>query len=137
MWKKLRHVLILLLVILKEPNMTKAVRNCAPQSHRYRNQGLTSIPQNLSTSIYELSLRHNLIKTLDPVDVGKNPWQCDCKMACFRLKMDGSASFENPSSNTNTTAAVTTSGNDQTGQEKHFLKMMMSPHMWSQMVRYI
>ncbi|XP_019625059.1 PREDICTED: leucine-rich repeat and immunoglobulin-like domain-containing nogo receptor-interacting protein 2 [Branchiostoma belcheri] len=29
------------------------------------------------------------------VDVSNNPWQCDCRMRPFRLKMTGSGSFEN------------------------------------------
>ncbi|XP_078693728.1 uncharacterized protein LOC144923236 [Branchiostoma floridae x Branchiostoma belcheri] len=37
---------------------------------------------------------YSLLASIPTVDVGKNPWQCDCKMARFRLKMDGSASFE-------------------------------------------
>eukprot|EP00058_Branchiostoma_floridae_P005224 XP_002590712.1 hypothetical protein BRAFLDRAFT_89518 [Branchiostoma floridae] len=62
MGRKLRHLLIFLLIILKEPNTPEAGCIWAPHS-RYAcsRMGLTSIPQNLPTSIYWLDLGHNKI----------------------------------------------------------------------------
>ncbi|XP_019639638.1 PREDICTED: filaggrin-2-like [Branchiostoma belcheri] len=56
MGRKLRHVLIFLLVILKESNMPEAYCGCKPSSLCKENLGLTSIPQNLPTSISGLDL---------------------------------------------------------------------------------
>ncbi|KAI8506636.1 hypothetical protein Bbelb_160630 [Branchiostoma belcheri] len=64
MGRKLRHVLIFLLVILKESNMPEAYCGCKPSSLCKENLGLTSIPQNLPTSISGLDLGSNRIKTL-------------------------------------------------------------------------
>eukprot|EP00058_Branchiostoma_floridae_P026530 XP_002612021.1 hypothetical protein BRAFLDRAFT_86992 [Branchiostoma floridae] len=62
MGRKLRHLLIFLLIILKEPNMPEADCSCAPSSRCVcQKQGLTSIPQNLPVSIYQLYLSHNQI----------------------------------------------------------------------------
>ncbi|KAI8505862.1 hypothetical protein Bbelb_162150 [Branchiostoma belcheri] len=61
MGRKLRCVLIFLLIILKEPNMPEGCR-CAPSSAcKCPKQGLTSIPQNLPTSITTLELEHQII----------------------------------------------------------------------------
>ncbi|XP_019622978.1 PREDICTED: leucine-rich repeat-containing protein 15-like [Branchiostoma belcheri] len=67
MGRKLRHVLIFLLIILKEPNMPEAADcSCAPSSAcRCPGMGLTSIPQNLPTSIVELlHLQNNRIRMI-------------------------------------------------------------------------
>ncbi|XP_078677133.1 uncharacterized protein LOC144913890 [Branchiostoma floridae x Branchiostoma belcheri] len=66
MGRKLRHVLIFLLIILKEPNTPEADCRCAPSSDcRCTGMGLTSIPQNLPTSISSLDLTFNLITTVN------------------------------------------------------------------------
>ncbi|XP_019622989.1 PREDICTED: uncharacterized protein LOC109469036 [Branchiostoma belcheri] len=66
MGRKLRHVLIFLLIILKEPNTPEADCRCAPSSDcRCTGMGLISIPQNLPTSISGLDLTFNLITTVN------------------------------------------------------------------------
>eukprot|EP00058_Branchiostoma_floridae_P020620 XP_002606110.1 hypothetical protein BRAFLDRAFT_88020 [Branchiostoma floridae] len=93
MRRKPRHMLIFLLIILKEPNMPEANCSCAPSSScRCVNKGLTSIPQNLPTTITELDLKNNLITAVNrsellSVYIGSNPWNCDCKMVSFRLNI--------------------------------------------------
>eukprot|EP00058_Branchiostoma_floridae_P000582 XP_002586070.1 hypothetical protein BRAFLDRAFT_108255 [Branchiostoma floridae] len=68
MGRKLRHLLMFLLIILKEPNMPEADCSCAPSSRCYCvNMGLTSVPQNLPTSIeYLLHLDDNNITKIQP-----------------------------------------------------------------------
>ncbi|XP_019641857.1 PREDICTED: leucine-rich repeat-containing protein 15-like [Branchiostoma belcheri] len=52
MGRKLSHLLIFLLVILKDPNMPGGSGICEPSSYGMcQNLGLTSIPQNLPSSI--------------------------------------------------------------------------------------
>ncbi|KAI8508037.1 hypothetical protein Bbelb_142770 [Branchiostoma belcheri] len=67
MGRKLAHVLIFLLIILKEPNMPEAADcSCKPSPVcKCPGMGLTSIPQNLPTSIVVLDLKYNLITTVD------------------------------------------------------------------------
>eukprot|EP00058_Branchiostoma_floridae_P000085 XP_002585573.1 hypothetical protein BRAFLDRAFT_133161 [Branchiostoma floridae] len=63
MRRKLRHLLMFLIIILKKPNTPEAGCRCAP-SPNYKcldNQGLTSIPQNLPTSLKQLELKRNQI----------------------------------------------------------------------------
>ncbi|KAI8522204.1 Bax inhibitor 1 [Branchiostoma belcheri] len=62
MGRKVRHVLIFILIMLKEPSMPEAGCDCKPSSHC--GKGITSIPQNLPTSISELDLGSNQINTL-------------------------------------------------------------------------
>ncbi|XP_019617805.1 PREDICTED: leucine-rich repeat-containing protein let-4-like, partial [Branchiostoma belcheri] len=65
MGRKLRHVLIFLLIILKEPSMPEVVCSCKPSSGCWCNRvGLTSIPQNLPTSISGLHLGDNFISSI-------------------------------------------------------------------------
>eukprot|EP00058_Branchiostoma_floridae_P005222 XP_002590710.1 hypothetical protein BRAFLDRAFT_89516 [Branchiostoma floridae] len=83
MGKKLRHLLIFLLIILKEPNLQvdgwwrstpKADCKCAPSTDSCApsprcdcgNLGLTSIPKNLPKSICSLDLSTNKIKKIQP-----------------------------------------------------------------------
>ncbi|KAI8489040.1 hypothetical protein Bbelb_332640 [Branchiostoma belcheri] len=120
MGRKLRHVLIFLLIILKEPSMPDAGcwDECEYHDHcRCVRMGLTSIPQDLPTTLTHLYLHGNLITSLTKlclgsnklsvlpesaydiftsiliVEIGKNPWQCDCRMAPFRLQMNESDFF--------------------------------------------
>ncbi|KAI8513658.1 corticospinal neuron axon guidance through spinal cord [Branchiostoma belcheri] len=79
MGRKLRHVLIFLLIILKEPNMPEADCMCKPPLH-CSCYGLNSIPQNLPKSV---SLRSFL--SIITIELDGNPWHCDCKMTPFRL----------------------------------------------------
>ncbi|XP_019623430.1 PREDICTED: leucine-rich repeat-containing protein 4B-like [Branchiostoma belcheri] len=72
MGRKLLHLLVYLLIILKEPNMPEAnavVCGCKPSWRSYycrRNEGLTSIPQKLPTSISKLlCLEHNKISKIE------------------------------------------------------------------------
>eukprot|EP00058_Branchiostoma_floridae_P013266 XP_002598754.1 hypothetical protein BRAFLDRAFT_74570 [Branchiostoma floridae] len=58
---KLRHLLMFLLIILKESNMPEAGCSCAPSGYNCTSRGLTSIPQNLPTNISSLDMGHNLI----------------------------------------------------------------------------
>ncbi|XP_019632961.1 PREDICTED: carboxypeptidase N subunit 2-like [Branchiostoma belcheri] len=62
--RKLRHVLIFLLIILKEPNMPEAGCYCRPSWCNCRKEDLTSIPQNLPTSISEIMLTNNQITAI-------------------------------------------------------------------------
>eukprot|EP00058_Branchiostoma_floridae_P018340 XP_002603829.1 hypothetical protein BRAFLDRAFT_101332 [Branchiostoma floridae] len=66
MGRKLRHVLIFLLIILKEPNMPEGSCSCEPSSRcKCLFLDLTSIPQDLPTSIYALRLEFNLITSVN------------------------------------------------------------------------
>ncbi|XP_066302819.1 leucine-rich repeat-containing protein 70-like [Branchiostoma lanceolatum] len=66
MGRKLRHMLIFLLIILKELSMLEADCSCAsPSSCKCFKLGLTSIPQNLQTSIFDLQLGDNNIRTVN------------------------------------------------------------------------
>eukprot|EP00058_Branchiostoma_floridae_P008463 XP_002593951.1 hypothetical protein BRAFLDRAFT_68615 [Branchiostoma floridae] len=56
MRKKLRHLLIFLLIILKGLNMPEAGCRCWPKWCACRRMGLTSIPQDLPPTIYTLAL---------------------------------------------------------------------------------
>ncbi|XP_078682004.1 uncharacterized protein LOC144916636 [Branchiostoma floridae x Branchiostoma belcheri] len=71
MGRKLRHVLVFLLIILKEPSMPEAAcrSKCNPNSCSCREMGLTSIPQNLPKSITELYLIYNRITTVSHPDL--------------------------------------------------------------------
>ncbi|KAI8483755.1 corticospinal neuron axon guidance through spinal cord [Branchiostoma belcheri] len=70
MGRKLRHVLIFLLIILKEPNTPEAVEGliycgCSWGAYYSRcDEGLTRIPQKLPKSISTLHLGQNNIKTV-------------------------------------------------------------------------
>ncbi|XP_035691464.1 leucine-rich repeat-containing protein 15-like [Branchiostoma floridae] len=65
MGRKLRHLLMFLLIILKKPNMPEA--GCRrSKSSRYVCMGFTSIPQNLPTSIGHLDLKNNQITKIQP-----------------------------------------------------------------------
>eukprot|EP00058_Branchiostoma_floridae_P025684 XP_002611174.1 hypothetical protein BRAFLDRAFT_88427 [Branchiostoma floridae] len=67
MGRKLRHLLMFLLIILKEPNMPEADCSCAPSSRcDCSNRGLTSVPQNLPTSLTQLDLKRNEITLIQP-----------------------------------------------------------------------
>ncbi|XP_019642234.1 PREDICTED: leucine-rich repeat transmembrane protein FLRT3-like [Branchiostoma belcheri] len=50
----------------------------------YNNQ-LTTLP----------SIAYDILSSISTVIIGNNPWQCDCRMVDFRLKMTGSYPFEN------------------------------------------
>ncbi|XP_078677622.1 uncharacterized protein LOC144914068 [Branchiostoma floridae x Branchiostoma belcheri] len=67
MGRKLQHLLIFLLIILKEPNMPEGGPICAASSQlgKCSNLGLTSIPQNLPSSINNIhSIRVGTFSTL-------------------------------------------------------------------------
>ncbi|XP_078612854.1 uncharacterized protein LOC144882743 [Branchiostoma floridae x Branchiostoma japonicum] len=73
MWKKLRHVLIFLLVLLNESKMSEAW--CGRDSHTCRpdrpgcwnKRNFTSIPQNIEHGeLISLSLQHNLMTKIQP-----------------------------------------------------------------------
>ncbi|KAI8501667.1 hypothetical protein Bbelb_209380 [Branchiostoma belcheri] len=66
MGRKLRHVLIFLLIILKEPNMPEADCSCASSENcTCIDMGLTSIPQNLPSSLSCLNLERNCITAVN------------------------------------------------------------------------
>ncbi|XP_035698818.1 uncharacterized protein LOC118431679 [Branchiostoma floridae] len=167
MSNKARRMLFLLLIILKEAGPTAACSSSCSSECNCSSRGLTSVPQDLPTSITRLSLEdnaitnltdtfaglnnlwylslhsnqltslpadifagladifagldnlqrlwlsHNQLQTLSPVlydilgsidvrsdhpfdtvRIDNNPWQCDCKMAPFRQRMNGSYPFE-------------------------------------------
>eukprot|EP00058_Branchiostoma_floridae_P021162 XP_002606652.1 hypothetical protein BRAFLDRAFT_91745 [Branchiostoma floridae] len=109
--KKLPGMLLSLLIILKVFGSTEScslsiferafIADC-------RNQGLTSVPQDLPSGVNNLWLQNNLIRTLDRYDFSQydfsqtyselrldnNPWQCDCLMVPFRQEMGRSQFFE-------------------------------------------
>ncbi|XP_078614280.1 uncharacterized protein LOC144883558 [Branchiostoma floridae x Branchiostoma japonicum] len=72
MGRKLRHLLMFLLIILKEPNMPEAGCSCKPGAIctlprcDCTNKGLTSIPRNLPTFFYRLDLARNQITKIQP-----------------------------------------------------------------------
>ncbi|XP_019631186.1 PREDICTED: leucine-rich repeat and immunoglobulin-like domain-containing nogo receptor-interacting protein 1 [Branchiostoma belcheri] len=41
------------------------------------------------------SLAYDILTTISDINIDNNPWQCDCRMVEFRLKMTGSYPFEN------------------------------------------
>ncbi|XP_078656541.1 uncharacterized protein LOC144902792 [Branchiostoma floridae x Branchiostoma belcheri] len=41
------------------------------------------------------SIAYDVLSSISRVDIDNNPWQCDCRMVDFRLKMTGSHPFEN------------------------------------------
>ncbi|XP_019632798.1 PREDICTED: uncharacterized protein LOC109476322 [Branchiostoma belcheri] len=97
MGRKLRCVLIFLLIILKEQNMSEGCR-CEPSSTcRCSKQGLTSIPQNLPTSITTLELELSGIVLIGSVIL--TMWYKGTPSKVF-------------SSNTNTAVSVMASGDD-------------------------
>ncbi|XP_078574948.1 uncharacterized protein LOC144861103 [Branchiostoma floridae x Branchiostoma japonicum] len=77
---------------------------------------LTTLPADIFaglSNLQQLWISHNQLQTLppmlydilgsidvrsdhpfDPVIIGNNPWQCDCRMAPFRQRMNGSYPFE-------------------------------------------
>eukprot|EP00058_Branchiostoma_floridae_P025685 XP_002611175.1 hypothetical protein BRAFLDRAFT_88426 [Branchiostoma floridae] len=62
---KLRHLLMFLLIILKEPDMPEADCRCLSSLICWcKNKSLTSIPQNLPTYLNQLDMRHNLISMI-------------------------------------------------------------------------
>ncbi|XP_078662030.1 uncharacterized protein LOC144905990 [Branchiostoma floridae x Branchiostoma belcheri] len=66
MGRKLRHLLIFLLIILKEPNMPEAACSCAPSAPcKCVEMGLSSIPPDLPTSISSLDLTKNYITAVN------------------------------------------------------------------------
>ncbi|XP_019622338.1 PREDICTED: slit homolog 2 protein-like [Branchiostoma belcheri] len=60
MGRKLRHVLVFLLIILKEPSMPEAACGCKSAFCRCTEMGLTSFPQDLPTTIYWLDLSNQI-----------------------------------------------------------------------------
>ncbi|CAH1244231.1 LRRC4 [Branchiostoma lanceolatum] len=163
MSNKARRMLVLLLIVLKETGLTAACSSsrcssgsgCSSSScssHCYCiRKGLTSVPQDLPTTITVLDLDNNAITNLRQSDfsslerlslnwndirsieagmfndttqlrsldlgynsistiaadiydilariptvyIGNNIWQCDCRMAPFKQRMNGSYPFEN------------------------------------------
>ncbi|KAI8509675.1 Protein sidekick-2 [Branchiostoma belcheri] len=100
MGKKPAGVLMFLLVILKVLGTAETCR-CSTSSSPFFPPSyycscvalsLTSVPQNLSTTITSLNLEGNQITTLtydvlsslSDVSLDNNPWQCDC---CFEPKI--------------------------------------------------
>ncbi|XP_066290902.1 leucine-rich repeat-containing protein 15-like [Branchiostoma lanceolatum] len=73
MGRKPQHMLIFLLIILKELQLPGAADHdcCAFASCTCNSLNFTSIPQNLKTSIYSLYLKSNLIETLSQSDFTK------------------------------------------------------------------
>ncbi|XP_078681990.1 uncharacterized protein LOC144916631 [Branchiostoma floridae x Branchiostoma belcheri] len=71
MGRKLRHVLVFLLIILKEPSMPEAAcRNkCKPHSCSCSGMRLTSIPQDLPKTISDLDLAYSIITTVSQSDL--------------------------------------------------------------------
>ncbi|XP_019622347.1 PREDICTED: chondroadherin-like [Branchiostoma belcheri] len=67
MGRKLRHLLVFLLIILKEPSMPEAACRCKPSLRCIcNNLGLISIPLNLPTWLCLLYLRNNQITMIQP-----------------------------------------------------------------------
>ncbi|XP_019639747.1 PREDICTED: immunoglobulin superfamily member 10-like, partial [Branchiostoma belcheri] len=52
--------------------------------HLHNNQ-MTTLP----------SMAYDILTSISDVKINNNPWQCDCRMVDFRIKMTGSRSFEN------------------------------------------
>ncbi|XP_019647007.1 PREDICTED: uncharacterized protein LOC109487456 [Branchiostoma belcheri] len=120
---KLRHVLIFLLIILKEPNMPEAGCSCESLSPcKCRNLGLTSIPQNLPTSISELDLESNRINTVKQYELlrcgsvaGTILIGTFLAVIWYKKRTRHPPLGPNPNvvgGNTNTSASVMTSGDD-------------------------
>ncbi|KAI8503778.1 Bax inhibitor 1 [Branchiostoma belcheri] len=77
MGRKLRHVLIFLLIILKEPNIPEADCSCKPSSSyiSLSKRRLTSIPQDLHNN--NLSVIPRSLLSMWAIELAGNPWQCD------------------------------------------------------------
>eukprot|EP00058_Branchiostoma_floridae_P014750 XP_002600238.1 hypothetical protein BRAFLDRAFT_66743 [Branchiostoma floridae] len=70
MGRKLRHLLMFLIIILKEPNLPEAGCSCVQSLRCYcRNQRLTNIHQNLPASISNLDVGNNLITSVSPSEL--------------------------------------------------------------------
>ncbi|XP_019640560.1 PREDICTED: uncharacterized protein LOC109482319 [Branchiostoma belcheri] len=120
MGRKLRHVLIFLLIILKEPSMPDSLDNCKfetladydckPSSQHCR-KGLTSIPQKLPTSISLLDLRLCLFVLIGAIIL--TVW--------YKIKSRRPSSGLNPNvvgGNTNTAVTVSVSNDDHEDTDK-------------------
>ncbi|KAI8482695.1 hypothetical protein Bbelb_395750 [Branchiostoma belcheri] len=113
MGRKLRHVLIFLLIILKEPNMPEADCSASCVKHAYYpsfkncdcpNLGLTNIPQNLPSSTY---------KRGRDSDSGSNSNPTLHNTKDGQLDQTGQGQSQTiTESDTSTTAVVVTSGLD-------------------------
>eukprot|EP00058_Branchiostoma_floridae_P017650 XP_002603139.1 hypothetical protein BRAFLDRAFT_63228 [Branchiostoma floridae] len=117
MARRWRHLLMFLLIILKEPNMPEAGCSCAPASRcDCSNQGLTSIPQNLPTSISGLDLRGAGIVLIGTIMIILTIW--------YKRRTNHPPLGPNPNvvgSNTNTTVSVLSSdlGNQYEDIDSH------------------
>ncbi|XP_019636663.1 PREDICTED: SLIT and NTRK-like protein 6 [Branchiostoma belcheri] len=74
-----------------------------------RNNHIQTIPSNLLANLLQLrylrlsgnnittlpSVAYDILSSISTVIIGNNPWQCNCRMVEFRLKMNGSYPFEN------------------------------------------
>ncbi|XP_019643701.1 PREDICTED: uncharacterized protein LOC109484776 [Branchiostoma belcheri] len=113
MGRKLRHVLIFLLIILKELNIPEAGCSCSPSSSRCicRKRGLISIPPNLPTSISDLNVAVAGIALIGTIILTK--W--------YKRKMRHPPGLNSNAvgSNTNTTVSVIDNCDDQAGQGQH------------------
>eukprot|EP00058_Branchiostoma_floridae_P026451 XP_002611942.1 hypothetical protein BRAFLDRAFT_91826 [Branchiostoma floridae] len=82
MGRKMHYVLIFLVIILKAPNTEEAGCRCESSFCRCNKMGLTSIPQDLPTSISRLNLYTNKIKTLNGSELTRfkdiNPKDLNC-----------------------------------------------------------
>ncbi|XP_019641071.1 PREDICTED: G8 domain-containing protein DDB_G0286311-like [Branchiostoma belcheri] len=101
---QVKRLLVLLLIVLKEADPTAACSSSCSSFCSCNWRDLTSVPQDLPTTITTLNLAGNEITTLSQSDfsssvsenvrIADNPYQCDCKMLPFKLLMNGSHDFE-------------------------------------------
>eukprot|EP00058_Branchiostoma_floridae_P017647 XP_002603136.1 hypothetical protein BRAFLDRAFT_63231 [Branchiostoma floridae] len=105
MWRRWRHLLMFLLIILKEPNMPEADCSCRPFSRcSCLNRGLSSIPQTLPTSIITLDFRVCVFVLIGSI-----------VLICYKRMRSQSPLQQSHNvivSNTNTAVSVQTSSHD-------------------------
>eukprot|EP00058_Branchiostoma_floridae_P025649 XP_002611139.1 hypothetical protein BRAFLDRAFT_88462 [Branchiostoma floridae] len=102
---KLRHLLMFIIIILKELNVQvdgwwvstpEADCSCAPSSRcDCTDRGLTSIPQNLPTSIYELNLKLNQITIIQKGTFANLPQLQELDLSSNQITMIQAGSFVN------------------------------------------
>ncbi|KAI8500278.1 Bax inhibitor 1 [Branchiostoma belcheri] len=124
MARKLRHLLIFLLIILKEPNMPEADCECASSlvcSVCGPVTGVALIGAAILTVWYKMKTRHPPLGTSPNVVGGNTNTTASASASGDDHQYEDIDSWQGQSqaitaSNTNTTSTVMTSGHDQTGQ---------------------
>ncbi|CAH1238075.1 Hypp5514 [Branchiostoma lanceolatum] len=118
MSNKVKRVLVLLLIILKETGPTTACSSSCPSDCDCRSRGLSSVPQDLPTNITRLDLENNVFLS-GFLGVVAGLFLLGIVLFArymYKRRTTNPPAGPGPSvvfSNTNTTASVTTSSHDK------------------------